>query len=215
MIKVYLYQLNKEYLKDHWDRALMMLPEWRREGCLRMKIELGRLQRLAAGLLLRHALKDAAGIDLNRAEIVKNEYGKPELMGKEIHFNLTDSDQYVAAVIADVPVGIDIETKNDPDGKIADRFFSPEEVKYIRSSETEDIAFRYIWTRKEAYLKCTGTGISVELSQVHVLKEREGAYLIDTPIQEPDYSMSLCVQNIAEEERFPNFTLDIVEGFDI
>ena len=214
-MKVYLYKLDRAALDEKRERALELLPAWRIEQYERMRFPEGRLQQLAASLLLRHALWDAARIDLSAVEIRKNEYGKPELFGSEVHFNLTDSGDYVAAIVADAPVGIDLETKNDPDGKIAERFFSPEEVEYIQTAENKDKAFRYLWTRKEAYLKCTGTGISVNLNGVPVLKEAENGTLLSTPILSEEYALSLCVKNLWEAETFPKFSLDTVEGFDI
>ena len=46
---------------------------------------------------------------------------------------------------------------------LADRFFSGEESEYVRSGATvvdEKERFMKIWTRKEAYVKCTGKGVA-------------------------------------------------------
>jgi phosphopantetheinyl transferase len=46
---------------------------------------------------------------------------------------------------------------------LADRFFSGEESEYLRSGATvadEKERFMKIWTRKEAYVKCTGKGVA-------------------------------------------------------
>ena len=47
---------------------------------------------------------------------------------------------------------------------VADRFYHPNERDYVRSAPDQPFAFCEIWTRKEAYLKMTGEGISTDLT---------------------------------------------------
>lgn len=205
--------MNKDDLTEHAEKYLALLPPWRTERYHRMKIESGKLEELAAGLLLRYALRDAAGIDLLNAEMTKNPHGKPELKmvqdsyskpepaGGQIHFNLSHSDGYIAAAVADCPVGIDVETNVDRDGKIAKRFFSEEEQQAIRDAEDPQLAFRRIWTRKEAYVKCTGTGIGGAIDQIPGLADRFGAYSITTLREGAAYTLSLAIQSPVDDSR--------------
>jgi len=48
-----------------------------------------------------------------------------------IHFNISHAGHYVACVISDEPVGIDIEIIKSVDLRIAERFFALEETTYI------------------------------------------------------------------------------------
>ena len=185
--------MNKDDLTLHAEESLALLPPWRTERYHRMRIESGKLEELAAGLLLRYALKDAAGIDLMTAEITQNPHGKPVLSEAQIHFNLSHSGGYIAAVVADCPVGIDVETKSDKDGGVAKRFFSEEEQQVICTAEDPELAFRRIWTRKEAYVKCTGTGIDGAIDKIPGLAERFGDYTITTLREEAAYTLSLAV----------------------
>ena len=226
MIRVYFYELNKEDLTVHWDEYLALLPEWRRESCHRMKFEKGQLQQLAAGLLLRYALKDAAGIDLMTAEVTENEYGKPMLRGmvreetgeegengtegkgaimgvaettggprnRNIYFNLSHSDDYITVAVADTPVGIDVETKTDPDLKIMNRFYSEEEQDAVRAAKDPQKEFRRLWTRKEAYVKCVGTGIHGEVAEIPSLPEVSGEYRFLTLKEEEEYALSIVIR---------------------
>jgi len=203
MIKVYFYELNKEDLTVHWDDYLALLPEWRQKSCHRMRFERGKLQQLAAGLLLRHALKDAAGIDLMTAEVIENEYGKPMLQGAAgsgspsnggVYFNLSHSDDYITVAVADTPVGIDVETKTDPDLKIMSRFYSKEEQEAVRAAEDPQKEFRRLWTRKEAYVKCVGTGIHGEVEEIPSLPEISGAYRFLTLKEEEGYALSVVLR---------------------
>lgn len=233
MMNIYFYQVNQADLTAHAEAYLALLPPWRTERYHRMKIASGKLEELAAGLLLRYALRDGAGIDLLTAEVTQNPHGKPGLImppggkpglimppsgkpgltqtphgkleltqnshGKSesnIHFNLSHSGGYIAAVVADCPVGIDVETKSDLDGRVAKRFFSGEEQQAILAAEDPQLAFRRIWTRKEAYVKCTGTGIDGAIDRIPGLADRFGAYSITTLREESAYTLSLAVRSV-------------------
>ena len=216
MLKVYFYQLNTADLTEHADRYLALLPPWRTERYHRMKLQNGRLEELAAGLLLRHALKDAAGIDLMTAEVTKNEHGKPMLgagtktngaktddtmaknggatAGPAVHFNISHSGGYIAVAVSDHPVGIDVETKSDPDLKVTARFYSEAEQVAVRAAEDPQKAFRRLWTRKEAYVKCTGTGIYDSVAEIPSLEDVSGEYRLFTLREEDAYTLSVVVQ---------------------
>jgi len=106
--------------------------------------------------------------------------GKPFLgrdgggSGVEIRFNLSHSDGLaLLAVTRGAHIGVDIE-RIRPDlayERIADRFFSSEEVASLRTLTREDIsrkAFFACWTRKEAYIKAIGEGLSCPLDRFTV-----------------------------------------------
>jgi 4'-phosphopantetheinyl transferase len=103
--------------------------------------------------------------------------GKPELSGQPdgcaIRFNLSHSDEVaVLAVARSLTVGIDIEFV-DPKvatEAIADRFFSAREAGLLRAlpPEVRAEAFFSCWTRKEAYIKALGEGLSVPLDSFEV-----------------------------------------------
>ena len=99
-----------------------------------------------------------------------NEHAKPYLpysSGHErIHFNLThSSDLALIAVTSAGPVGIDVERIKPLSNidAVVSRFFSPAERDEF-AGVTGDVdrlkAFYACWTRKEAYLKALGCGIS-------------------------------------------------------
>jgi len=99
-------------------------------------------------------------------------HGKPELdgaaAGQEIRFNVSNSgDLALYAVTLRREIGVDLERlKPMPDGMdIASRFFSaPEnEVFAALAEEARDLAFFRCWTRKEAYIKAVGEGLSMPL----------------------------------------------------
>ena len=101
------------------------------------------------------------------------EFDKPMVAGGGIHFNLSHSGSLALyAFDADTEVGIDIELDDDDfaQERIAERFFSKAEVGVLRSlPETmQPHAFMTCWTRKEAFIKARGDGLSLPLDSFDV-----------------------------------------------
>lgn len=101
--------------------------------------------------------------------------GKPKLAipADDIRFNVSHSASVAAYAIARGPeVGIDIEQiRAVPDMlAIAKRFFSVDETSDLESLGPECVerGFFYCWTRKEAYIKARGDGLSLPLSSFRV-----------------------------------------------
>lgn len=96
-------------------------------------------------------------------------YNKEE---REVHFSVSHSGDWWACIIAEEPVGLDIEdiSKKSPKFEaIAKRFFTEEEIKYVDAYGKE--GFFDIWVRKEAYIKFLGTGLSEGLNTFSVIKK--------------------------------------------
>lgn len=121
-------------------------------------------------------------------QFVYNQYGKPalsEAYGRNpLCFNLSHSHGLALyAVTQNRNLGVDLEyIRTDfPWEEIAERFFSPKENAVLRTLplDMKHEAFFTCWTRKEAYIKATGKGLSLPLDQFDVsLIPREPAMLI-------------------------------------
>jgi 4'-phosphopantetheinyl transferase len=115
-------------------------------------------------------------------------HGKPYLRNEsgDWRFNLSHTEGRAAFAITRArEVGIDIEQmRPQADArKIAERFFSVKERQSLHglSREALDRAFFRCWTRKEAYIKARGEGLSIPLHQFDVsLAEGEPAALLGT-----------------------------------
>jgi 4'-phosphopantetheinyl transferase len=103
--------------------------------------------------------------------------GKPVLSIKPgsdtLRFNLSHSGELALyAVARGRNIGIDIERIRDDVAleQIANKFFSHDEISSLGKSHKKkrnEVFFRY-WTRKEAFLKATGEGISFPMDQFDV-----------------------------------------------
>lgn len=99
-------------------------------------------------------------------------YGKPFIPGSAIHFNVTHSANYALIAIGKCPVGIDCEVQKPHIDieTISQNYFSQQEHdQLMRISEAERLAAFYrCWTRKEAFIKGIGKGLSFPLSNFRV-----------------------------------------------
>jgi 4'-phosphopantetheinyl transferase len=126
---------------------------------------------------------DPAGIKFDYAK-----HGKPYLAGSDLAFNVSHSGKRALIALAHSRrVGVDVErVRKLPDSEaVARRFFAPAEVaEYLAVPELQRVqAFYNAWTRKEAFIKAVGDGLSHPLDRFTVsLRPGEPARLrtIDT-----------------------------------
>lgn len=119
-----------------------------------------------------------------------SEHGKPSLVlesGEDtIRFNMSHSQgMALYAVARNREVGVDLEfVRRDLEAEqIAERFFSRREIAELHAlpAESRREAFFLCWTRKEAYIKARGEGLSLPLDQFDVsLTPGEPAALLST-----------------------------------
>jgi 4'-phosphopantetheinyl transferase len=113
-------------------------------------------------------------------------HGKPRVIGDGPEFSLTHSGGIVGVAVAEVPVGVDVEDiagyRSDP--ALEEETLAPEERKALHEVGIAErpATFLQLWTRKEAVLKATGTGLAVPLRDVVVVPIGEpGAPLPGSP----------------------------------
>jgi 4'-phosphopantetheinyl transferase len=121
-------------------------------------------------LLLAHYL----ACPPNEIELICRPKGKPILRdSSRIHFNASHSGQIALyAFTVGCELGVDVEQlrKLDEPESIAARFFSTAESSELLSlaPEQRGSAFFRCWTRKEAYVKAIGEGLSIPLDRFQV-----------------------------------------------
>jgi len=102
-------------------------------------------------------------------------HGKPYLKNYPIEFNLSHSGDFVVWAFSTCAVGIDVEYMNRKVEilELAKRFFAPEEYRTLKQlpAASQQKAFYQCWTRKEAFIKASGEGLSYPLNDFTVTLE--------------------------------------------
>ena len=152
---------------------------------------------------------------------------KPFLKSNSINFNLAHSgDKCIYAFTKNNEVGIDIEIKREiPDAReICHRFFSDKEIADLNKVSDEQVseAFLLCWTRKEAFIKAVGDGLSYPLAEFTVSLEKDNPEITGINKDQSEvklwkmfnvdageeYLCSLAVKG-AEQEKYVLFHLEI------
>ena len=163
-----------------------------------------------------------------------SEKGKPSLLeaenkSQDLKFNLSHTqDISLLAVSRNIELGIDVEYKDrktDWQG-VCQRFFTePEqEILFSLTKEDQKSAFFQLWTRKEAYMKVLGSGLSLPptgftltvppqppaLIQHHSTKVQASMQVefsdINLPDTLSDYCATLAVESAVHEQRCYQYT---------
>lgn len=185
------------------------------ERASRFHFDKDRLRFIAAHGSLRDILSRYLQCEPYQLSFSRNEYGKPFLTRKttevvttkKIEFNLSHSGNYaLIAVALERKVGIDVERiREDIESEnLAARYFSPSETSELMALPAKQrvVGFFNCWTRKEAYIKAQGLGLSLPLDSFDVsLAPNESAILQAT---RPDPH---------ESTRWTLLTLDVESGY--
>jgi 4'-phosphopantetheinyl transferase len=195
------------------ETARHRLAQWlaadERDKMERFRFERDRRRYLVCRGLLRSLLGRYLDLAPQELRFETTAAGKPHLtVGQEqLQFNLAHSGEYVLIAIADGrAVGIDVEeVRDDFDaGQVAANFFSLNEQRDLAAltGPLQIDAFFECWTRKEAYVKARGEGLSMPLDQFDVsLQPGAPARLLAT---RPDS---------AEARRWQLSALDVAGGY--
>jgi 4'-phosphopantetheinyl transferase len=129
----------------------------------------------------RGVLRELLGRYLSRGpseiEFDYGAQGKPALRSgwsqSGVQFNVSHSHGlalFAFAVARQVGVDVELVRPDFAGEKIAERFFSSQEVRALRSlpAAVQDDGFFLCWTRKEAYIKARGEGLQIPLKSFHV-----------------------------------------------
>ncbi len=188
---------------------LNLLSPYRQQKIASLRHKKDKNRSLGAGIALDCALR-AYGLRERSAEYEFGEWGKPFLKyHPDIHFSLSHSGDYAICSIGDRPVGNDIERVKPGALKVADRFFTSEELDFLYAGQDdEEIMQRMfrIWTMKESFLKAVGRGISLPMGEFSVAVDEENNEVLVKHIFNdkeyhmkeyhtiPGYRVSVCCQ---------------------
>jgi 4'-phosphopantetheinyl transferase len=132
---------------------------------------------IACRARLRQLLGERLGVPPASVELAYGASGKPALAqrfnGSGLRFNLSHCENLAVYVFSSrTDVGIDVEAIRivDEADLIAAESFSPREQEMYRDLPARDkpLGFLNCWTRKEAFVKAIGTGLSHPLDSFDV-----------------------------------------------
>jgi 4'-phosphopantetheinyl transferase len=197
--EVHVWQVDLVVWEKEVDSLFKLLNAEERERASRFKFPRPRNQFVISRALLRRALARYLRIEARDIRFRATGNGKPELAeSRDLHFNLSHSEGVtVFAVVRRRQVGVDVERiREDTNAlELAERFFSPPEVQWLRAQPTPQHvpSFFTCWTAKEAYIKAQGEGLSLPLSSFGVLPRLAGSALqlkvYDDPEESQRWSM--------------------------
>lgn len=131
------------------------LCKGRQDKILALKRSRDRLLCLGAGFLLKTALERHGLSD----SLVISGTGKPFLKGNELYFSLSHSGERAMCALSDREIGCDCQKILPYKQRIAQKYFSQNEIELIKNSHNADAEFTRIWSLKESLVKLTGEGI--------------------------------------------------------
>ena len=159
------------------EQARSVLSARERERAARFLRDEDRARFIAARAMLRHALARELGVPPAQLEFVYGGHGKPALAAPfgdgGLRFNLSHSaGRALLAFAYGRELGVDLEKVRPVrfGAKIARRFFTEEEQRALDglTAAAWDEGFFRCWTRKEAFIKAVGDGLSYPLKSFSV-----------------------------------------------
>ena len=151
--------------------SLLSLDE--KEKAAKFKFKRDASQYIIAKGILRTLLGKYLLLSPDNLAFTYSKYGKPSLIDyNHLQFNISHAgDKAIFAFTKDVTIGADIELVKKIDvAKLAGRFFSKNESDYIFQTPVDnwENLFYKCWTRKEAFIKAHGEGLSLPLDGFEV-----------------------------------------------
>lgn len=197
------------------------LSEDERQRASRFHFDVDRDRYIAAHASLRDVLARYLHCDPHVLKFFTNEYGKPSLTRSndfsrsvksatevatthDIEFNLSHSGDFALIAVAyGRKIGVDVELirAGIELEDLARRNFSPREVSELMSLPAEQRArgFFNCWTRKEAYIKAQGLGLSMPLDSFDVSLGEPAALKATRPDENESARWSLHSLNVESD----------------
>lgn len=181
---VHVWRISLELPPESSNKFDSFLSKAERTRAARFHFEPDRLRYIISHYALRDILARYLSVPPVKLKFVAGANGKPGIAGMQ--FNLAHTvDLALVAVSRKERVGVDLErVRADSDlMDLAGRYFSTVESTALRAlpAKSRPLAFFNCWTRKEAYVKALGEGLSYPLQDFDVsLAPGEPARLLAT-----------------------------------
>lgn len=135
--------------------ASLSHPEFFAEKVVRLKSGSRRRQEVLA---VRYALKQL--MNGQEKEVIYDQHGAPRLSDGDWQISISHTQEYVAVIVSDKPVGIDIERRGDRVQRVVSHFLQSDERDLLCLCSVDDdtftLALHLAWSAKEAAFKVLG-----------------------------------------------------------
>lgn len=174
--EVHVWSASLDVSPSHLFELRRILSEDERKKEERLRFQRDKDHHVASEGALRAILARYVGMPPASLRFERNAHGKPSLaaaLGLRLRFNMSHSQNLALyAITCGREVGIDVECVRNgfAETQIAEQFFSPDETTRLQQlpQALQQRAFFHTWTRKEAYLKARGEGLTVPLNEFDV-----------------------------------------------
>lgn len=181
--EVHIWSTSIKTASFELDMLWRVLSEDERKRVNQFYFDRDRIRHIVAHGVLRFILSIYCDSDPHEHHFHQNSYGKPALAENyHLRFNMSHSgDQVLYGITWECEIGVDIEKIRPFENaeQIVERYFSHHEKRAFLEfpAHKKEVAFFAIWTRKEAYIKAQGQGLSLPLDQFTI------SFLPDEPVR--------------------------------
>jgi 4'-phosphopantetheinyl transferase len=217
--EIHIWKARLEQPEPVRERCRAVMSEDELARAAKFYFEKDRQHFIVAHGMLRQTLAPYLGLAPREIQFRIEKNGKPELAENSrpcsLKFNLSHSGELaLLAITSGQIVGVDVE-RHRPDfagEAIADRFFSAEEAGKLRTlpEEQKVEAFFNCWTRKEAYVKAIGEGLSIPLDSFDLTFAPGEAPALLRVAGHPEELLRWSIYNLAPGEGYAGALM--VEG---
>lgn len=158
-----------------YEKYYALMTPTKRARVERFRYTADKERTVVGDMLARQLISKRCSIDENNIRFQIGKHGKPYVAELSVYFNISHSGNIVVCAIDNKPIGIDVEQIRKIDSHLIKRVCTDKEQEYVLSVKDGNETGMYkrffeIWTSKEAYFKCIGTGI-MEFKEIDIYTE--------------------------------------------
>lgn len=175
-VDIWLWRLDASSLMSDESHALLSADE--QERATAFHFDADRSAFIAAHVGLRKILSRYCATSPRDIAFQNGPAGKPALIGPGPHFNLSHAHgRATLAVCTTADIGVDIEYVRPIEPDIQAIALSPQEAAAMTGLPENEWLARFFraWTSKEAFVKATGEGLSVDLTAFDIIYDEMGS----------------------------------------
>lgn len=168
-----------------------LLSETEKNAVHQVRSDERRYLKAWAHAFVRQTIADRMHIAPQDLQFTEEDHKKPGFSNPGVlHFSISYTTDAAAVLISPSPVGLDLEKLRPHKMRFRDNLGTPAELSRLRQSPEDLPLFYEFWTRKEAWLKYTGDGLSVPLNSFDVWQPPVSDHL--HTMFEDEYCISWC-----------------------